>query len=122
MVNPGSTRSKPALIKEVLQRFAESCNVRSCLLASAGQHLSNRGMAEKDPEGMAASNLEESGLQQDIAHWAEVLDRWVKGIDTRLGRNGGAQDVASPDGEGRSVDGSPWGPVDGEIDADHGES
>ncbi|HEY8816906.1 MAG TPA: hypothetical protein VIP57_17635 [Candidatus Dormibacteraeota bacterium] len=43
------------------------------------------------------SNLEDSGLQEHIAHWAEVLDRWVQSIDTRLGRHEGGVPGASPD-------------------------
>jgi hypothetical protein len=40
----------------------------------------------KDTEG---SNLGDGGLQEHIAHWAEVLDRWVQSIDARLGRGDG---------------------------------
>jgi hypothetical protein len=36
---------------------------------------------------MEANNLADDGWQDQVAHWAEVLDRWVKGIDTRLGRD-----------------------------------
>jgi hypothetical protein len=77
-------------------------------------------MAEKDPEGLDGSNLEESGLQQDVAHWAEVLDRWVRGIDTRLGRKGGGQEHVSADGDAASLDGAPPEPAEGELDADRG--
>jgi hypothetical protein len=41
----------------------------------------------KEPEG---SNLGDSALQEHIAHWADVLDRWVQNIDARLGRPDGA--------------------------------
>ncbi|HEY2598288.1 MAG TPA: hypothetical protein VGJ79_07385 [Candidatus Dormibacteraeota bacterium] len=47
-------------------------------------------MAESDAEKLEGNKLGDSGLHQHIAHWAEVLDRWVKGIDTRLGRTDGA--------------------------------
>jgi hypothetical protein len=45
---------------------------------------------------MEESNLGDSGPQDDIAHWAEVLDRWVKIVDVRLGGQDGAS-PASPD-------------------------
>jgi translation initiation factor 2 alpha subunit (eIF-2alpha) len=45
------------------------------------------------------SNLEDSGLQEHIAHWAEVLDRWVKRIDAGLREENG--DPSGPDGEER---------------------
>ena len=78
-------------------------------------------MTEKDPEVLDASNLEESGLEQDLAHWAEVLDRWVKGIDTRLGRNGSGGELAGRDGNAQPLDGCPPQLFAGEIDADRGE-
>lgn len=46
-------------------------------------------MAEKDLRETDGTNLGDSGLQEHIAHWAEVLDRWVHNIDTRLGRHDG---------------------------------
>ena len=36
---------------------------------------------------MEITNFGESSLQDDLAHWAEVLDRWVKSIDMGLGRS-----------------------------------
>lgn len=45
-------------------------------------------MAENDAMGFGESKPPESGLHDHIAHWSEVLDRWVKGIDTGLGRTG----------------------------------
>ena len=53
-------------------------------------------MAEKDAMGVDESNPGDGGLQDHIAHWSEVLDRWVKGIDTGLGRDG---EVDDHDGE-----------------------
>jgi len=41
---------------------------------------------------------EEEGLQDHIAHWVDVLDRWVKRIDTGLGRQDGAA-TSNGDGE-----------------------
>jgi hypothetical protein len=78
-------------------------------------------MAEKDPEGLDVSNVEASGLQEDIAHWAGVLDRWVKGIDTRLGRIASVTELSGLDGGERLLDGGPAEPFAGEIDADRGE-
>lgn len=56
-------------------------------------------MADKEAEGLEGDNLGDSRLQDHIAHWAEVLDRWVMGIDTRLGREsgGGAPFESSPE-------------------------
>jgi hypothetical protein len=57
-------------------------------------------MAEKDAEGLEGSNLVDSGLEENIAHWAEVLDRWIKSIDTRLGRAPGMDgDAQAPPSE-----------------------
>jgi hypothetical protein len=47
-----------------------------------------------EPKG---NNLGDSGLQEHIAHWAEVLDRWVQSIDRRLGRRDGAEPEAPQD-------------------------
>jgi hypothetical protein len=61
-------------------------------------------MAEKDAEQVGASNLADGVLQDHIAHWAEVLDRWVRGIDKGLGRqDDGARSIGGdasqrPDG------------------------
>ncbi len=63
-------------------------------------------MAEEDMPAVEGSNLADSGLQDHIAHMADVLDRWVKGIDTRLGR----QDGGMPHREDRQ-------PLDGGLPA-----
>ena len=47
-----------------------------------------------DTKNLDGNNLGDSGLEGHMAHWAEVLDRWVRGIDTRLGRDDGAQATA----------------------------
>lgn len=54
-------------------------------------------MAERHLKKTDGSNLGDSGLQEHIAHWAEVLDRWVQSIDARLGRPDGGDPVAQPD-------------------------
>jgi hypothetical protein len=43
-------------------------------------------MGEKDAGELDGGNLGDSGLEGHIVHWSEVLDRWVKGVDMRLGR------------------------------------
>jgi hypothetical protein len=48
----------------------------------------------KDTEG---SNLGDSGLQEHIAHWSDVLDRWIQSIDARLGRHDGGLPAPPPD-------------------------
>jgi hypothetical protein len=57
-------------------------------------------MPVKDIDGLEGNNPGDGGLQSDIAHWAEVLDRWVRRIDLRLGR----QDGASPPPEDLDAD------------------
>ena len=42
-----------------------------------------------DANKVEGNNSEDSGLEDQITHWADVLDRWVKGIDTGLGRQDG---------------------------------
>jgi hypothetical protein len=54
-------------------------------------------MAETYVKESEGSNLGDSGLQEHIAHWAEVLDRWVQSIDSRLGRRDSGDPVAPPD-------------------------
>lgn len=44
-----------------------------------------------------AGNLGDSGLEEHIAHWAEVLDHWVQSIDARLGRQDGGVPVTPLD-------------------------
>ena len=48
-------------------------------------------------EKVEGNKLEDSGLEEHMAHWAEVLDRWVKGIDSRLGRQDGGSGGAPLD-------------------------
>lgn len=48
--------------------------------------LGNRAMVDKETGELDGGNLGDTGLHEHIAHWAEVLDRWVQGVDTRLGR------------------------------------
>jgi len=43
-------------------------------------------MAERYLKETEGSNLGDGGLQEHIAHWADVLDHWVQSIDKRLGR------------------------------------
>ena len=43
--------------------------------------------------GIESEGLEKEGLQEQIGHWVEVLDRWVKDLDRGMGRN--SADTAS---------------------------
>lgn len=43
-------------------------------------------MAEMDSNELEVTSLGESSLQDDLAHWADVLDHWVRSIDMGLGR------------------------------------
>src|ERR1700730_13290016 len=56
-----------------------------------------REMSAEDAEGLDSAGLEEGGLQDNIAHWVEVLDRWVRRIESGMGRQDG--EAASLDGE-----------------------
>jgi hypothetical protein len=58
----------------------------------------NTHMAEDESEGLDGS-VPDAALQDHIAHWVEVLDRWVKRIDTGLGRQDGAATTSNGDGE-----------------------
>ena len=51
-------------------------------------------MAEKSLREAEGNNLGDSALEEHVAHWADVLDRWVQSIDARLGRRDGR--VAPP--------------------------
>jgi hypothetical protein len=50
-------------------------------------------MIEQGAEGIESEGPEGEGLQNQIGHWVEVLDRWVKDLDRSMGRNGA--DIAS---------------------------
>ena len=50
-------------------------------------------MVDEGAEGIGSEDPEEGSLQDQIGHWVEVLDRWVKDLDRGLGRNGA--DIAS---------------------------
>lgn len=45
-------------------------------------------MIEEGAKGIESEAVEEEGLQDQIGHWVEVLDRWVKDLDRGMGRNG----------------------------------
>jgi len=56
-------------------------------------------MADEESEGFGGSRSADEVLQDHIAHWMEVLDRWVKRIDTGLGtQDGGASMPEGADG------------------------
>lgn len=41
-------------------------------------------MAEEESEGLDGMGPEGESLQDHITHWMEVLDRWVKRVDSGL--------------------------------------
>jgi hypothetical protein len=62
-------------------------------------------MADEESEGSAGEGSEDGTLQDHISHWVEVLDRWVKRLDSGMGRR--EVDAASPDGDGSADTGLP---------------
>jgi hypothetical protein len=65
-------------------------------------------MADEESEGSDGGGSQDGSLQDHITHWVDVLDRWVKRMDSALGNR--EADVASTDGDGRPGTGVP--PVD----------
>ena len=57
-------------------------------------------MTDEESEGFDGRDSEYEALQDHIVHWMEVLDRWVKRIDSGLGRQEGGE--ASLEGDGTS--------------------
>lgn len=56
-------------------------------------------MAGEESEGFGGSGSADEVLQDHIAHWMEVLDRWVKRIDSGFGtQDGGASAPEGADG------------------------
>lgn len=53
-------------------------------------------MADEESEEFGGSGSADEVLQDHIAHWMEVLDRWVKRIDSGLGTQDGG--VSTPEG------------------------
>jgi hypothetical protein len=65
-------------------------------------------MNEEDVGGLAEESVEGGSLQDHMAHWAEVLDRWVRRVDRGMGsRVAGTkgQDGADVDDPLSSLDG-----------------
>jgi hypothetical protein len=74
-------------------------------------------MGEKDAGELDGGNLGDTGLEGHIVHWSEVLDRWVRGVDMRLGRlsdfngqpeplDGPTQDTGDAEPSGGAIAGS----------------
>jgi hypothetical protein len=61
-------------------------------------------MAERYLKETEGSSLGDSGLQEHIAHWAEVLDRWVQSIDMRLGRHDGGVPAPLDEADGQEAE------------------
>ena len=57
-------------------------------------------MTDEESEGFDGRDSEDEALQEHIAYWMEVLDRWVKRIDSGLGKQEGGE--ASLEGDGIS--------------------
>lgn len=113
--------SKWRAVRQVLQKFSNCCTLHAIWWQISWSYWATKAMAENDVEGMDQGNPVDSVLQDHIADLAEVLDRWVKGIDTRLGRNGSRPELAGPDGDAEPLDGGASEPFAGEINADGGE-
>ena len=62
-------------------------------------------MSGEDAEGSESASLDDGDLQDNIAHWLEVLDNWIRRIDRGMGRQDG--EAASPDGAGASGPSTP---------------
>lgn len=73
-------------------------------------------MADEESEEFGGSGSADEVLQDHIAHWMEVLDRWVKRIDSGLGtQDGGA---STPEGAGGGENVLPQ--ADGGVDFEKG--
>ena len=44
---------------------------------------------EEEAEGLPGGSSEEGALQDHLAYWVDVLDRWVKRVDLGMGRREG---------------------------------
>jgi hypothetical protein len=42
-------------------------------------------MNEEEAGGLAEESFEDGSLQDHMAHWAEVIDRWVRRVDLGMG-------------------------------------
>lgn len=67
-----------------------------------GDYLRNywvsHAMIEEEVGELAGGSSEDGSLQDDISHWAEVLDQWVRRVDLGLGARAAGND-APGDGE-----------------------
>jgi hypothetical protein len=57
-------------------------------------------MKEEEAGEVAGGSSEDGSLQDDMAHWAEVLDRWVRRVELGLGARAagnGAPGKGGPD-------------------------
>ena len=86
-------------INEVLHKSWLAYKLCTCQMAIIAELLGNQGMAEKDAEEVDGNNLADGGLPDHLAHWMDVLDRWVRGIDKGLGRQDRAAAPIAGDGE-----------------------
>ena len=57
-------------------------------------------MVEEEAKELPSEGSEDGALPEHIAHWVDVLDRWVKRIDLDMGGRIGAGRVGEGDGLG----------------------
>jgi hypothetical protein len=55
-------------------------------------------MKEEEAGEVAGGSSEAGSLQDDIAHWAEVLDRWVRRVDLGMGARAARKDTQGDGG------------------------
>lgn len=58
----------------------------------------SNAMKEEEAGEVAGGSSEGGSLQDDIAHWAEVLDRWVRRVDLGLGARATGKDAPGDGG------------------------
>jgi hypothetical protein len=57
-------------------------------------------MNEEETGGLVQESFEDGSLQDHMAHWAEVLDRWVSRVDLGMGaRVAGTKDLGGAGGD-----------------------
>jgi hypothetical protein len=54
-------------------------------------------MDEEETGGLSGESSEHGSLQDEMAYWVEVLDRWIKRVD--VGLDGRVDETQAPDGD-----------------------
>jgi hypothetical protein len=70
-------------------------------------------MDEEETGGLSGGSPKDGSLQDEMAHWVEVLDRWIKRVD--VGMDGRLHDTAAADGDGPDQADGNYG-IDGEAE------